>query len=83
MTWEKAPRRVHPFDVVMQLTPLSIIWGFALTRDVWWWWALAAIASAGYVVWLGLWVQEYRAYRAWTKWDESGGPDAKHGGGPA
>jgi hypothetical protein len=76
MTWERAPREVKGSDLVWRIWLLGLAWGYVISDRSWWSWTIAILATALFPVVLLAWLKDYRAYRAWVKWDEAGGPDA-------
>lgn len=75
MTWEKAPREVKGSDLAWRIWVLVLAWACVISDRSWWSWTIAIVATTLFPVVLLEWLKDYRAYRAWVKWDEAGGPD--------
>jgi hypothetical protein len=75
MTGSTAPKEVKVSELWWRIWLLAIVWVVAVLNRSWWW-VLAIVASVAFAFVVSSWWKDYRAYRAWVRWDEAGGPDA-------
>lgn len=79
MDWHKAPKEPSRHELFSALGMPVLAALIVYDHRAWWVWVLAAFVVLLSAITVPRWIRQNREYRAWTAWDEAGGPDATSG----